>query len=254
MFRKKVVSLNISILSYQEALQHIISKGKLHQSGYVCFANVHMTIEAYQHPEFATQVNASDLTTADGVPLKMALNHLYGIRQDRIAGMDAMPDLFKMCEAENLSVAFYGSNEETQAAIKQRIEKEHPNLKIASQIVPPFKALSQSEIDAYIQQINDSGANLVMVCLGCPKQEKWMATYSAQINAMLLGVGGAFATYAGEKKRSPVWMQKLALEWLFRLWQEPGRMFKRYFITNSLFMILMIKEWLSVKLNSKNKP
>lgn len=97
---------------------------------------------------------------------------------------------------------------------------------------------------AYVRQINDSGANLVMVVLGCPKQENWMAQHSRHINAVLLGVGGAVDVYAGVRRRAPAWMQRLALEWLYRLLQEPRRMFRRYFVTNSLYIWLLAKQLL----------
>ena len=251
MLSKKVISLHISLLSYQEALAQVVALGKRRQPGYVCFANVHMTIEAFQHPDFAVQVNAATLTVADGVPVAIALRHLYGIRQERIAGMDLMPDLLARCEAEGLSVAFYGSDETTQRAIRQRLEQQHPHLHIACQLVPPFRKLTDTENEDFIIQINDSGANVVLVCLGCPKQEKWMSTHTPKIKAMLLGVGGAFATYAGQKKRSPRWMQRFALEWLYRLVQEPKRMLGRYLFTNSLFILLMAKAWLTIKLKKQ---
>ena len=109
-------------------------------------------------------------------------------------------------------------------------------------IAPPFRPLAEEELSTHIGQINRSGAHLVLVSLGCPKQEKWMSAHSGKINAVLLGVGGAFAVTAGLQKRSPVWMQKLGLEWLHRLLQEPSRLFKRYFITNTKFIFLLLKE------------
>ena len=110
--------------------------------------------------------------------------------------------------------------------------------------------MTDEEIKTHISRINESGAHFVLVALGCPKQEKWMAANYKDINAVLLGLGGAFPVVAGLQKRAPVWMQKIALEWLYRLIQEPGRLFKRYFYTNSYFMALLMKQLMS---RSKNK-
>ena len=123
--------------------------------------------------------------------------------------------------------------------IKNKIEKKFPNVKIAGLFSPPYdKPLDDK---SYIDLINDSGADLVFVSLGCPKQEKWMANHYHNINAVLLGVGGAFSVYAGVTKRAPLFMRNAGLEWMYRLLQEPRRLFKRYFKTNSLFIYLLIK-------------
>jgi len=251
MLSKKIITLKISTESYNHILNEIINLAQNRIPSYVCFANVHMTIEAYLDNHFKNQVNAASFVTADGVPLKIATKLLYGVHQDRVAGMDMMPSVISECEKNNLSVAFYGSSTETLNAIKNRIQIQHPLLRIACQIIPPFKELTIQEKKTYIDQINNSDANVVFVCLGCPKQEKWMAENSKHIKSILLGVGGAFGIYANEKKRAPAWMRAIALEWVFRLFQEPRRMFKRYFITNNLFIFLIIKEWFKIKILKK---
>jgi len=248
MVSKKVISLNINILNYSQAVTDIINIAKQRIPSYVCFANVHMVIEAYWNSNFASNVNNANLVTADGVPLKLALRILYRIYAERIAGMDIMPSLITECEKENLSIALYGSSDNTLNAIKERIKAEHPNLTIACQINPPFKKLSVEEKAETIKILNASGANIIFVCLGCPKQEMWMAENSKEINAILLGVGGAFQVYSKERKRAPQWMRTFALEWLFRFLQEPKRMLKRYLITNSLFIFLLVKDIFVVKL------
>ncbi len=253
MIAKKIISLNINILNYSQAVIDIISLAKKRIPSYVCFANVHMVIEAYWNSNLAINVNNANLVTADGVPLKLALKILYGIYTERIAGMDMMPSLIKECEKEKLSIGFYGSSDQTLNAIKERIKAEHPNLTIACQINPPFKEITFEEKTETIQIINASKANIVFVCLGCPKQEMWMAENSKEINAILLGVGGAFQIYAKERKRAPEWMRTFAMEWLFRFLQEPKRMLKRYFITNSLFIFLLIKEFFVVRFLKKSK-
>jgi N-acetylglucosaminyldiphosphoundecaprenol N-acetyl-beta-D-mannosaminyltransferase len=144
-------------------------------------------------------------------------------------------------------VFLYGSTPKVLEKIKDRIRSRYPGAIIAGAISPPFRELNETEIKEHIQQINESEAHYVLVALGCPKQEKWMATNYNSINAVLLGLGGAFPVAAGLQKRSPAWMQKLSLEWMYRLIQEPRRLFKRYFYTNTLFLWLLAKELLKKK-------
>lgn len=240
--RKRVVSIDVSIVDYANALQQVITLSKQHQPSYACFSNVHMAIEAHSSVTFQQMVNNATFAFTDGMPLVFALKWLYGIRQERIAGMDFMPDVLESCDRERLSVFLFGSTDEILLRLETLIKTKYPNLRLVGKISPPFRALSEHENQQYIQQINDSGAHIVLVGLGCPKQETWMAQHSDQINAVLLGVGGAFGLYAGSAKRAPVWMRNVGLEWVFRLAQEPKRLFKRYAVTNTLFVWLLMKQ------------
>ena len=242
--RKRIISLEVSQLSYDQTTRQILDWGRQHRPAYVCFANVHMAIEAHWSPEFAATVNQADIVAPDGMPLAKAFQSLHGVHQERVAGMDMLPTLLAECAAQGLSVYFFGTTDETLQAIGQRIGREHPQLKVAGLFSPPFGSLNAANNAVYAQKINESGANLVMVVLGCPKQENWMAQNSRHINAVLLGVGGAVDVYAGMRRRAPAWMQKLALEWFYRLLQEPKRMFKRYFVTNSLYIWLLGRQLL----------
>ncbi len=236
---KKIVTLNLDLIRYQEAIARIVGWGADRIPSFVCFANVHMTIEAYDDPAFAKQVNAASLVVTDGVPLVKSLATMYAVSQDRIAGMDVFPDLIKASADRNLKLFFFGTTDDVLHRIRERIIREYPNVAIAGMISPPFG--TSLDDDDYIRLINDSGANLVFVALGCPKQEKWMARNSPRINAVLLGVGGAFPVYAGLASRAPEFMRRAGLEWLYRLAQEPGRLFKRYFYTNTKFLYLMTR-------------
>ncbi len=240
--RKRVVSIDVSIVDYAGALRHMIALGKQRQPSYGCFSNVHMVIEAQRSVPFQQMVNNATFAFADGMPLVFALKWLYGIRQERIAGMDFMPDVLKACNDEMLSVFLFGSTDDVLLKLERLIKQEYANVRVAGKVSPPFRNLSTEENQRYINQINDSGANIVLVGLGCPKQETWMAQHSARINAVLLGVGGAFGLYAGSAKRAPEWMRNVGLEWMYRLAQEPKRLFKRYAVTNTLFVWLLIKQ------------
>jgi len=240
--RKKVISLELSLINYKDALVNIGKLAAKRQSAYACFANAHMTIEAYQNPEFATQVNQADFIFADGVPLRWALRWLYGLKQERIAGMDFMESIIAWANQYRLKIFLYGSTNEVLNAIERRIRQEYTSDILVGSISPPFRELRDEEQTSFVEQINTSGANVVLVALGCPKQEAWMAAYCRQINAVCLGVGGAFPVFAKMQARAPVFFQKYGLEWLYRLFQEPKRLWKRYFYTNSLFVYLLLKQ------------
>lgn len=238
----RIISLNIDHVSFAESLDKVMDWGLAHRPAYVCFANVHMTIEAHEDVSFREKVNQANLVLADGKPVAVAGKLLYGKKQERIAGMDFMPAVLAKANEQKARIFLYGSTQQVLDALREKIKAEFEHVEVAGAITPPFRPPTTDELSADIRRINDSGAHLVMVSLGCPKQEKWMSAHSEKINAVLLGVGGAFAVTAGLQKRSPVWMQRMGLEWLHRLLQEPSRLFKRYFITNTKFIFLLIKE------------
>lgn len=237
-----LISVNISLGKYQDFIDKFAEYAKNRTSSYVCVCNVHMTIEAYFDKQFASVVNQADIVTPDGLPLGKGLDFLYGIKQDRVSGPDLMPSLLKRAEMDGLGVYFYGSTDDILLKLEAFCKSHYPNLKISGAISPPFRVLSENEKNVHINQINSSGANIVFVALGCPKQEKWMASMKGKINAIMLGVGGAFPMLVGVEKRAPLWMQKIMLEWFYRLMQDPKRLFKRYFVTNTYFVILLFKE------------
>ena len=241
MKKRRLLNTLISTGNYKEFVDEIIRLSQQSKSSYVCISNVHMLIEAYRDKEYNKVVNEADIATPDGMPLAKSLSLIYGLKQDRVAGMDIMPSLLKESESKSLSVYFYGSSEETLDLIISKSKIEYPSLIIAGHYSPPFKLLSEEEKQDIITKINNSNPDFVLVALGCPKQEKWMAEHKNKVNSCMLGVGGAFGVYAGIQDRAPQWMQKLSLEWLFRFSQEPSRLWKRYLITNSMFCFLIIK-------------
>src|SRR5690606_24334749 len=152
----------------------------------------------------------------------------YGIRQDRVCGMDILPDVLARAEKENKSVFFYGTTEDILTAIRTRIRKQFPRLDLVGTFSPPFRTLTPKEKGDIVSQINASAPDFVFVALGCPKQEKWMAEHLGKINSCMLGLGQAFHVFAGKEKRLPKWMRALSLEWAYRLVLEPKRLWKRY--------------------------
>src|SRR5256885_1302992 len=213
----KIISLSVHHLSFSASLDAVMDWGLIHKPSYVCFANVHMTIEAYNDKLFLEDLNKASLVVTDGKPLTFAARLLYGKKQERIAGMDFMPALLRRANKSKAKIFFYGSTPEVLNSLTNEISGAYKDLEIVGMISPPFRMLLPEELSDHIDQINKSGAHFVLVSLGCPKQEKWMAANSTRINAVLLGVGGAFSVTAGLQKRSPVWMQRSGLEWLYRL-------------------------------------
>jgi N-acetylglucosaminyldiphosphoundecaprenol N-acetyl-beta-D-mannosaminyltransferase len=248
MTKQPLINFSISTAKYQEFVQHIIELGSKKISSIVCVANVHMFIEAYKDPSFLNIINSAEVVTPDGKPLIVALKMLYGIKQDRVAGMDLLPDLLKEMSQQQLSVYFYGGTQAMLDKTGNYLKENYPSLKIAGLYSPPFKPLSAAEENEIVEKINSAAPAIIFVILGCPKQERWMASMKGRINAVMVGVGGALPVLIGLQKRAPLWMQNYALEWLFRLYQEPFRLFKRYAVTNSLFLWLMFKQLIRTKL------
>jgi len=251
MQRQQLMHFRISMGSYSSFVHNIMALARQRVSANVCVANVHMFIEAYQDKELEGVINNADIVTPDGKPLAWGLRLLLGIKQDRVAGMDLLPDLLQQLAAHQMPVYFYGGTSELLNATENYLGNKYPSLKIAGLYSPPFRKLTRGEEDEVITSINLSGAHVVFVVLGCPKQEKWMASMKGKIHAVMIGIGGALPVMAGLQKRAPAWMQNAGLEWFFRLMQEPGRLLKRYAITNSLFVYLLLKEYMAIRVFKK---
>jgi N-acetylglucosaminyldiphosphoundecaprenol N-acetyl-beta-D-mannosaminyltransferase len=243
MQKHPLISISLSLGSYADFVDEIIRLANDAEcSEYICVANVHMLVEAYKDKEFAKAVNNAVIITSDGVPLRWGLKWLYGIRQERVAGMDLLPDLLRTASQQSIPVFFYGGTEEMLAVISEYVKTHYSGILIAGSYSPPFRTLTHDEEVEVIDRINASGARLVFVSLGCPKQERWMASMKGRIKATMIGVGAAFPVLVGAKKMAPQWMRNSGLEWSYRLFQEPKRLFKRYLTTNSVFLYLLIKE------------
>lgn len=244
MEQTKLFSICISYGQYKDFVHSIIRDAGAGVSAYACVANVHMLMEAYRNASFAQAVNNAAVVTPDGKPLTWGMKLLNGINQERVAGMDLLPDLLREAEQKELPVFFYGGSQSMLAETGHFMQQNFPQLRIAGVYSPPFRPLTPEEEEAVVEKINASGARLTFVVLGCPKQEKWMAAMKGRIQTYMVGVGGALPVLIGQHKRAPKWMQANGLEWLYRLAQEPARLFKRYAITNSLFLYLFFKAYL----------
>lgn len=248
MKKQKVFHLPFNVAPYKSFVDEIIYNSRRASGCFVCVANVHTLIESYRNTEFANQVRKADIIAPDGIPITWALRLLYHIRQDRVAGMDLLPDVLKGAEKEDLPVYFYGGTQSMLEKTLAYTSKHYPCLRISGMFSPPFRSLSAAEEEDIIAKINNAGARIVLVALGCPKQEKWIAEMKGRIKATMIGIGGALPVMIGMKSRAPVWMQRSGLEWLFRLAQDPKRLWKRYFVTNSIFICLFIQMLITSKI------
>lgn len=236
-----VLNIPVDFLDWSKAVDSLVNLGRAHRSSVVCICNVHMIVSADSDPDLAKVLYLADMVTPDGAPVAWAMRRAGYTSQQRINGPDLMWRY--LAEAERLGqvVFFYGGMEKTLVALKKSMLTAFPGLKIGGMVSPPFRQLSENEDQAYVDQINAADTSVLFVGLGCPKQEKWMHAHRGRINAAMVGVGAAFDYHAGTIKRAPLWMQRYGLEWFHRLCSEPRRLWKRYLVTNTLFILGMAR-------------
>lgn len=239
----QMLNMDVSVGKYWDFMDAIISTAEKSLNGYVCVANVHMLVEVNRNIQFARIINNATIVTPDGKPLTWAFNLLHGMRQERVAGMDLLPDLINAAIEKKVPVFFYGGSPLLLSATEKYLHNRYRELIVSGFYSPPFRDLTADEEMEIAKRINDSKAKLVFVVLGCPKQEKWMSRMKDKINATMIGVGAALPVFIGQQRRAPKWMQDAGLEWFYRMLQEPRRLFKRYAVTNSIFCFMLLKAW-----------
>jgi len=237
-------SLDVKICgtSYEDATATVIEWAKAGDSRSIFAANVHTVMEAHDDQQFRDCVNAADLVTPDGMPLVWALR-LQGLRgARRVYGPDLTETVLAAAEAEGIPVGFFGGSEAVLSLLIDKVRKRFPRLPVVYHVAPPFRPLTEEEDAAVISDVAESGARILFVGLGCPKQERWIAEHRNRIPAVMLGVGAAFDFLAGTKAQAPDWMQGAGLEWMFRFVTEPRRLWKRYTKHNPRFLVLMLMQ------------
>jgi N-acetylglucosaminyldiphosphoundecaprenol N-acetyl-beta-D-mannosaminyltransferase len=205
-----------------------------------------MLMVAHDSRNFRKIVNNADLVTPDGMPLVWMMRLKGQRNQSRVYGPVLMLHILARAARENIPVGFYGGQPDVLESLITRIQARFTGLNVAYSFSPPFHALSPEEDLAMVEQVNASGARILFVGLGCPKQEYWMAEHLGKINSVMLGVGAAFDFHSGMKTQAPVWIQAMGLEWLFRLISEPRRLWRRYLFHNPRFMVLAIADLLGL--------
>ena len=239
----EILKTNINVTNMTETLRYLTCNLEELRGKYVCVSNVHTVVMSYEDESYRNIQNSAALALPDGKPLSV-VSRLRGFEDaQKVSGPDLMPEMFKLSEEKGYTHYFYGSTEVTLEKLKQALAIRYPNLKIVGMYSPPFRPLTEEEDAKIIQQINNAAPDFIWIGLGAPKQEQWMYAHRDKVCGIMLGVGAGFDFHAGTVKRAPVWMQKSGLEWLYRLTQDPKRLFGRYVITNTKFLWY----WLSGK-------
>lgn len=241
--RFDVIRCKISNVNMKGAVSKILARVRSGKGGYVCFVNVHASVTAYNNSEYLAVLNQSFMSLPDGKPVYWVgrIKGVEGIQQ--IPGPDFLPILINHNEDPPLRHYFYGGRSDVLEKLIENLKKKYPEAIIAGGESPPFRDLSPHEDSQVVCRIKESMADVVWVGLGAPKQDYWMAAHREQLKpAILLGVGAAFDFHAGNVRRAPMWMRSIGFEWMHRFMQEPRRLWRRYLITNSLFVLYAIKE------------
>lgn len=215
----------------------------------ICAANVHMTMEAHDDPPFQRLVNDADLVLPDGVPTVWGLRLLGSSAAARVrVSPDFLLYLFAYAERLGLRLGLYGGTPETLRAFEDFIAREFPMLPIAVSISPPFRPLTPEEDDEVVRQIRESGAQLLLVGIGCPKQERWMAEHRERLDCVMFGVGAAFDLFGGKTRDAPLFLQRIGMEWVYRTLLEPRRLWRRQAKHNPRFVVLFARQYLASRL------
>lgn len=197
-------------------------------------------MSARRDPELFRAIADADIATPDGVPIVWGMRWLGQSDQERVYGPELMKRAMVDAEGHQWKHYLYGSTPETLATLQAKLAELAPDAQIVGAYSPPFREMTADEMESSLEAIRTSHADLLWVGLGMPKQELWMGTIRNELPGVaVLGVGAAFDFLAGTKKQAPAWMQKAGLEWLFRLAQEPRRLWRRYVWNNPAYVMLL---------------
>lgn len=238
----RIFGIDYSVSRIEEAVQHVIRYIDELKGQYICFSNVHTSVVARENHDYLNTLNGAAFVFPDGAPIYRVEKMRGFTDAERVAGPDFMENMFRDTMNGNVSHFFYGSTEKTLANLRENLHIAYPGLNIKGMYSPPFRKLTPEEDAEVIRMINESGADIVWVGLGAPKQEEWMRDHKGKINAVMMGVGAGFDFHAGTLKRAPLWIRRIGLEWLFRLFKEPVRLFKRYVVYNIKFMLYLLTD------------
>ena len=248
----KILGTNINVTHMEDTIAYLTGNLEQLKGDYICVSNVHTTVMAYRDKAYRRVQNSAAMALPDGQPLSIVSRKRGFSEARRVPGPDLMPAILDLSQKTGYRHYFYGSTEATLEALRTALLRRYPKLQIAGMYSPPFRELTQAEDEEVVRRINDSGADFVWVALGAPKQEWWMYEHRHRIKALMLGVGAAFDFTAGTVKRAPMWMQKLCLEWVFRILRDPRRMLPRYLNTNFAFLYYVNREGKARRQAAKN--
>ncbi|MFZ1084451.1 MAG: WecB/TagA/CpsF family glycosyltransferase [Terracidiphilus sp.] len=240
-----ILGVKVAVSSYEDVVHRSLFWARLRLSRAQLFANVHVVMEAVDDPDFLRLLNTADVVNPDGMPLVWALRALGESKARQVCGPDATLALLEAAECAGVPVGFYGGTQAILDTLSNVIRLRYPNLLLAYIESPPFRALTPEEDAAVVDRIVTSGARLLFVGIGCPKQERWIVEHLGRVPAVMFAVGAAFDFIAGSKRRAPRWMSRCGLEWLFRFILEPRRLARRYLKHNPRFIFKFLRQLLS---------
>jgi N-acetylglucosaminyldiphosphoundecaprenol N-acetyl-beta-D-mannosaminyltransferase len=241
--RPQVLGVPVSALTMDEALATIDRWIATGERNYICTLDVHALMESQSAPDVRDIYRSAAMVTPDGMPLVWLLRHMGYRSADRICGPDLMPAVFLQSESRGYRHFLYGSTETTLSLLEESLKRTFPGSTIVGRLSPPFRALTPAEEREIDREVNAADADIVWVGLGAPKQDRWMAAHRGTLSApVLIGVGAAFDMIAGTVARAPRFLQQTGCEWVFRLAQEPGRLWRRYLESNSRFVRMLLEE------------
>jgi N-acetylglucosaminyldiphosphoundecaprenol N-acetyl-beta-D-mannosaminyltransferase len=235
---RSILGMRVDATTYADATSRILSWARAAESRSVAVATVNNVMEAYDDPSFREVMNGADLVTSDGMPLVWGLRLLGVPGATRVYGPELTPAVLAAAEESGVAVGFYGSTPDVLDRLLEHVRRRYPRLEVSYRTSPPLSEIDDDEDRRIVDEISRSGCRILFVGLGCPKQERWMAEHRGRVPAVMLGVGAAFDFLAGTKRRAPALMQRLGLEWLFRLASEPRRLWRRYLRHNPRFIVL----------------
>ena len=234
----EILKTNINVTNMSDTIKYIGEHLDDLRGKYICVSNVHTTVMSYENEEYRKIQNGAAMALPDGAPLS-SYSRRKGYKQAQsVTGPDLMLELFAISKEKGYRHYFYGATEETLQSMKEVLERDYPGIEIAGMYAPPFRALTPQEDAQIVAKINESRPDFIWIGLGAPKQEEWMYQHMGQLQGVLIGVGAGFDYLAGYIKRAPRWMQRMSLEWLYRLLQDPKRLWRRYFTSNVKFICL----------------
>ena len=241
----RVLSVDLAITDYERTMRWIDETARVGGHGYICVAATHTVVACEDDPELAAAVRGASLVVPDGQPVVWAMN-AFGCRlRDRVYGPDLMARHLERSVETGVIHFLYGCP--TDALMQQlvgRLRARFPGVPIIGSYSPPYRELTEEELDGIAERINAAGPDVVWVGVGVPKQEKWMAAMRDRLDApVLIGVGAAFDFHGGRVRQAPGWVQRAGLEWLFRLIQEPRRLWRRYLTYNPRFVAGFVRQY-----------
>jgi len=243
-----VVGTPISLTSYDDVLRAIDERPR-DRATVFCFCNVHSVMSARRDPELASALRTADVATPDGMPLVWLLRATADPGQERVYGPELMVRGFEHGVERGWRHFLYGSTPETLDKLQAAIARETPNAKLVGAISPPFGEQTDAELEAELEAVRRASPDVVWVGLGMPKQELWMKRVRDRLPGLALcGVGASFDFMAGTVPQAPAYLQRAGLEWAFRLYQEPRRLWRRYVWNNPAYLVLMAGQIVAHKL------